>query len=46
MKNITVNNQHYKLYLWDTAGQEKYRSIVSTYFKGCQGIILVFDVNK
>lgn len=44
MKNISVNNTNAKLYIWDTAGQEKYRSIVSTYFKGCHGIFLVFDL--
>lgn len=31
--------------IWDTAGQEKYRSIVQTYYKGATGIILVYSVN-
>jgi small GTP-binding protein len=35
-----------KLYIWDTAGQEQYRAIVSSYFNGCQGVIMVFDINK
>lgn len=34
-----------KLQIWDTAGQEKYRSIVQTYYKGAVGIILVYSVN-
>jgi Ras-related protein Rab-1A len=34
------------LYIWDTAGQEKYRSIVSTYFKGCHGVLMVFDLSN
>lgn len=46
MKNITINSNPIKLYIWDTAGQEKYRSIVSTYFKGCHGVFLVFDLTK
>ena len=46
MKNINYKGKPVKLYIWDTAGQEKFRSIVSTYFKGCNGIILVFDVSK
>lgn len=31
--------------MWDTAGQEKYKTIPSQYFKGVQGIILVYDVS-
>lgn len=31
--------------VWDTAGQEKYKTIPSQYFKGVQGIILVYDVS-
>lgn len=46
MKNITIKEKPVKLYIWDTAGSEKYRSIVSTYFKGCQGVIIVFDLSR
>lgn len=46
IKNITLKGKPAKLYIWDTAGQEKYRSIVSTYFKGCHGTLLIFDVSK
>lgn len=46
IKNINLNDKPVKLYLWDTAGQEKYRSIVSTYFKGCHGIMIVFDLSR
>ena len=46
MKQININNSPVKLYIWDTAGSEKYRSIVSTYFKGCHGIIVVFDLSR
>ena len=34
------------LTLWDTAGQESFRSLVPLYFKGAQGSILVFDITK
>ena len=30
--------------MWDTAGQEKFKTIVSAYYKGAHGIILVFDI--
>ena len=46
MKDMKINNKQVKLYVWDTAGSEKYRSIVSTYFKGCQGVVVAFDVSR
>lgn len=33
-----------KLQMWDTAGQEKFKTITSAYYKGAQGVILVFDL--
>ena len=35
----------YKLQ-WDTAGQERYRTITNAYYKGSDGIIVVFDVTS
>jgi Ras-related protein Rab-2A len=32
------------LVIWDTAGQERYYSIVRSYFRGAQGVLLVFDI--
>ncbi|KAK8894366.1 Ras- protein Rab-4A [Tritrichomonas musculus] len=44
----TLNTQKYKiqLQLWDTSGQEVYRSITSGYFKGAIGALFVFDLTK
>jgi len=33
-----------KLQIWDTAGQEKFRSIMKTYYKGATGIILTYSI--
>ena len=30
--------------VWDTAGQEKYKTIPAQYFRGIQGILLVYDL--
>ncbi|GAB4322303.1 MAG: Rab family GTPase [Promethearchaeota archaeon] len=35
-----------RLVLWDIAGQEKYESVRSMYFQGCQGAILVYDITR
>jgi len=35
-----------KLQLWDTAGQERFRSIVASYWRGADGVLLVFDVTE
>ena len=35
-----------KVQLWDTAGQDKYRTIAKYYFKGSHGILLLYDVTK
>ena len=35
-----------KLYLWDTAGQEAFRSVVQLYYRNLAGAVLVFDVTK
>ena len=35
-----------KVQLWDTAGQDKYRTIAKNYFKGSHGILLLYDITK
>ena len=35
-----------KLNIWDTAGQEKYRSLTRQFYRDCQGAIIVCDLTK
>ena len=43
-KTETVDNKQYKIYLYDTTGQEKYKSIALNIIKNAQGIILMYDI--
>ncbi|XP_074165082.1 ras-related protein Rab-7b isoform X2 [Sminthopsis crassicaudata] len=45
-KVIMVDNTTLKLQIWDTGGQERFRSIISTFYKGSDGCILAFDVTN
>ncbi|CAG9312959.1 unnamed protein product [Blepharisma stoltei] len=42
-KNIQVGSQTIKLQIWDTAGQETYRSITKSFYQRADGVILVYD---
>ena len=44
IKTETINNKQYKIYLYDTTGQEKYKSIALNIIKNAQGIILMYDI--
>ena len=43
-KTLNINNQEIKLKIWDTAGQERFRNITTQYYKGADGIVLVYDL--
>ena len=35
-----------KVCIWDTAGQERFRAITKNYYKGAQGIMLIYDITN
>jgi len=45
-KLFLVDGKRINLTVWDTAGQEKFRSLTSSYYRGTQGIMLVYDVTR
>ena len=46
IKTITVDGKTVKMQVWDTAGQERFRTITASYYRGSNGIILVYDVTN
>jgi Ras-related protein Rab-1A len=44
-KVFDIDGYNVKLQIWDTAGQEKFKSIVSNYYRNINGIIVVFDLS-
>lgn len=45
-KVVTVDGARIKLQIWDTAGQEKYKTITQTYYRNSEGVLVVFSVNS
>ncbi len=43
IKPITIDGKTIKLQIWDTAGQDRFRTITQTYYKGAMGVILAYD---
>ena len=37
-------HQNFKIVLFDTAGQERYRAITKSYFRDSQGIVLIYSI--
>merc|ERR1711878_249593 len=43
---ITMDGKQIKLQIWDTAGQESFRSITRSYYRGAAGALLVYDITR
>lgn len=46
VKTVECDGVKIKLEIWDTAGQEKYRSMIRSFFKNAKAVILVFDLTS
>eukprot|EP01104_Vermistella_antarctica_P001120 TRINITY_DN11176_c0_g1_i1.p1 TRINITY_DN11176_c0_g1~~TRINITY_DN11176_c0_g1_i1.p1 ORF type:complete len:926 (+),score=283.45 TRINITY_DN11176_c0_g1_i1:209-2986(+) len=45
IRTIEVDGKVVKLQVWDTTGQERFRTITSSYYRGAHGIILVYSID-
>lgn len=41
---MAIDDVEYQYTIWDTAGQEKFRTLLDIFYKGSDGCFLVFDV--
>eukprot|EP00557_Chaetoceros_sp_GSL56_P010940 CAMPEP_0176477276 /NCGR_PEP_ID=MMETSP0200_2-20121128/527_1 /TAXON_ID=947934 /ORGANISM="Chaetoceros sp., Strain GSL56" /LENGTH=227 /DNA_ID=CAMNT_0017873057 /DNA_START=701 /DNA_END=1382 /DNA_ORIENTATION=- len=46
VKHLDVASKRIKLTIWDTAGQERFRTLTSSYYRGAQGVVMVYDVTR
>ncbi|OMJ88521.1 hypothetical protein SteCoe_9562 [Stentor coeruleus] len=42
-KSLNISGKNINFYLWDTAGQEKYRSISKMLYRDARAVVLVYD---
>lgn len=45
-KKVTCENQSFNLQLWDTAGQEVFRSITASYFRNRHAMCFCYDITR
>ncbi|KAI0472043.1 ras-domain-containing protein [Xylariaceae sp. FL0804] len=46
MKRLIVRGQPYRLNIFDTAGQERFRTLSTSYYRGAHAVILVYDITS
>ena len=44
--NLSINNSVVKLQIWDTCGQEVYRSLITNFYRNCSLAIIVYAINN
>ena len=44
--NVKINNQVVKLQVWDTCGQEIYRSLITNFYRNSSLAIMVYSIDK
>ena len=45
-KDFKIKEDIVKAQIWDTAGQEKYDTLITSYYKGAKGALLLYDITQ
>ncbi|CAN6725495.1 unnamed protein product [Malus baccata var. baccata] len=43
---MQIDGKEVKAQIWDTAGQECFRAVTSTYYRGAVGALIVYDITR
>ena len=46
IKTLIINGKKVLLRIWDTSGQERYRSITQNFYRNANGILFIFDITN
>ncbi|KAB5575887.1 ras family-domain-containing protein [Coniochaeta sp. 2T2.1] len=46
IKKLSVRGKPYRLTLFDTAGQERFRTLSTSFYRGAHAVILVYDISS
>ena len=44
IKTFDIDEKKIKMQIWDTAGQERFKNITSSYYRGGNGVLVVYDI--
>jgi len=46
VKKLSIKGKPHRVLLFDTAGQERFRTLTSSYYRNAQGVLLVYDISN
>ncbi|CAF1457671.1 unnamed protein product [Rotaria sp. Silwood1] len=44
IRTVNVDSKRCKLQVWDTAGQDRFKCVVSSFYRGAHGVMICFDI--